>query len=629
MFSQLKFAHKIILTAAVLLILTLTVSSAYHYLKINEQTETNLERGINEIARSVSGNIANWLNSKLQIVNAIAQSTREGSDSATILATVQQAQVAGLFKNTYVGVERSGEFIVDDVSIKLPDDFDARQRPWYTQVKQDRKSSFTEPYVDASVNKLIISAVAPIEDNGGFIGAAGGDIELDEIADIINAIDFLELGYAYLVSDNGKILSHPQKQYLDKNISELFGYQPSFSRELVEIPEKEQIVSFIPVEGITSVKWYVGVVLDRDKAYAPMVTARNNAILSGFISVVATIVILHLLLNHLMQPINHLTLAIKDISQGDGDLTKRLSVDSQDEIGQLSHHFNAFIDTIHDSMKQVHQTAGALDQHINSVRQSALSGIAMAEQQLSRGDSVSSAISELNSSAQEISSNAVTASNLTSAMQEQSREGVDALSNNIHSIEHLSTTMGQSSGEIEKLATEAQNIGNILDVIKGVSSQTNLLALNAAIEAARAGEAGRGFAVVADEVRQLAQRTQDATGEIEVMIDNLQNGTGAVVTSMGQSQENSATSVEMAGLADEKMQQIIQSLTQVDIENHAVSDATQQQAAVIKSIDEDILQLMELNQQGVSNLQQTQNACDGLQQEFAGLNTLVGQFKVS
>ncbi|WDD99424.1 methyl-accepting chemotaxis protein [Thalassomonas actiniarum] len=629
MFSQLKFAHKIILTAAALLILTLTVSSAYHYLKINQQTETNLERGINEIARSVSGNIANWLNSKLQIVNAIAQSTRESSDSATILATVQQAQVAGLFKNTYVGVERSGEFIVDDVSIKLPDDFDARQRPWYTQVKQDRKSSYTEPYVDASVNKLIISAVAPIEDNGRFIGAAGGDIELDEIADIINAIDFLELGYAYLVSDNGKILSHPQKQYLDKNIDTLFGYQPSFSRELVEIPEKEQIVSFIPVEGISSVKWYVGVVLDRDKAYAPMVTARNNAILSGFISVVATIVILHLLLNHLMRPINHLTLAIKDISQGDGDLTKRLSVDSQDEIGQLSHHFNAFIDTIHDSMKQVHQTASALDQHINSVRQSALSGIEMAEQQLSRGDSVSSAISELNSSAQEISSNAVTASNLTSAMQEQSREGVDALSNNIHSIEHLSTTMGQSSGEIEKLATEAQNIGNILDVIKGVSSQTNLLALNAAIEAARAGEAGRGFAVVADEVRQLAQRTQDATGEIEVMIENLQNGTGAVVSSMSQSQENSTASVEMAGLADEKMQQIIQSLTQVDIENHAVSDATQQQAAVIKSIDEDILQLMELNQQGVSNLQQTQDACDGLQQEFAGLNTLVGQFKVS
>ncbi|WDE12201.1 methyl-accepting chemotaxis protein [Thalassomonas haliotis] len=629
MFSQLKFAHKIIITAAVLLILTLTVSNAYHYLKINDQTETNLERGINEIARSVSGNIANWLNSKLQIVNAIAQSTRESSDSMTILATVQQADVAGLFKNTYVGVERTGEFIVDDVSIKLPDDFDARQRPWYTQVKQDRKSSYTEPYVDASVNKLIISAVAPIEDNGRFIGAAGGDIELDEIADIINAIDFLELGYAYLVTDNGKILSHPQKQYLDKNISELFGYQPGFSRELVEISEKEQIVSFIPVQGITSVKWYVGVVLDRNKAYAPMATARNNAVLFGLISVVITIFILHLLLNHLMKPINNLTLAIKDISQGDGDLTKRLSVDSQDEIGQLSHHFNAFIDTIHDSIKQVHQTAGALEQHINSVRQSALAGIDMAEQQLSRGDSVSGAISELNSSAQEISSNAVTASDLTSAMQDQSREGVDALSNNIDSIEHLSATMGQSSGEIEKLASEAQNIGNILDVIKGVSSQTNLLALNAAIEAARAGEAGRGFAVVADEVRQLAQRTQDATGEIEVMIDNLQNGTGAVVASMSQSQENSATSVEMAGLADEKMRQIIQSLAQVDIENHAVSDATQQQAAVIKSIDKDILQLMELNQQGVSNLQQTQDACDGLQQEFAGLNTLVGQFKVS
>ena len=629
MFSKLKFAQKIILVAAILLILTLTVSTTSFYIKLKTQTELNLNRGINEIASSVSGNIANWLNSKLQIVTAIAQSTKRDSDSAFILASVQQAETAGLFKNTYVGVERSGEFIVDDLSINLPDDFDARQRPWYTQVKQQRKTSYTEPYIDASVNQLIISAVAPIEDNGQFIGAAGGDIELDEIAEIINAIDFLELGYAYLVSDNGKILSHPDANYLDKNISELFGYQPEFSRELVEIADKAQIVSFIPVEGISSVKWYVGVVLDRNKAYAPMVTARNNAIVFGFFSVLVTVILLHLLLSHLMRPIHNLTLAIKDISEGEGDLTKRLAVDSQDEIGQLSHHFNAFINTIHDSMSQVHQTACALDQHINSVRQSAQSGIEMAEQQLVRGDNVSSAISQLNSSAQEISANAITASDLTSAMQTQSQAGVEALNNNIHAIEQLSTTMGDSSNEIEKLALETQNIGNILDVIKGVSSQTNLLALNAAIEAARAGEAGRGFAVVADEGRQLAQRTQDATQEIVVMIENLQTGTGAVVSSMSQSQENSGASVEMANIADEKMQLIIRSLTEVDIENHAVSDATVQQAHVIKSIDDDILQLMELNQQGVQNLQQTQQACDGLQQEFSDLNTLVGQFKVS
>jgi methyl-accepting chemotaxis protein len=270
----------------------------------------------------------------------------------------------------------------------------------------------------------------------------------------------------------------------------------------------------------------------------------------------------------------------------------------------------------------------SLDDHIGQVRNRASRGIELADQQLSRGTSVSTAVTELNSSSQEISNNATTASNLTSAMEEESRQGMLALNENIESIQHLSNIMSGSSDEIEKLSAETKNIVSILDVIKGISSQTNLLALNAAIEAARAGEAGRGFAVVADEVRQLAQRTQDSASEIETMIDNLQSGTVAVVSSMEESQKNSAESVDKATVADEKMQLIIGSLTQVDGENQAVSEATRQQVNVIQSIDDDIIQLMDLSEQGVQNLQETQQACDGLQQEFKGLNELVGKFKV-
>jgi len=188
--------------------------------------------------------------------------------------------------------------------------------------------------------------------------------------------------------------------------------------------------------------------------------------------------------------------------------------------------------------------------------------------------------------------------------------------------------MERSSGDIEKLRNEAKNIASILDVIMGVSTQTNLLALNAAIEAARAGEAGRGFAVVADEVRQLAQRTQDAATEIENMIENLQQGTSSVVSSMEDSQQNSMQSVDKANLADEKMKTIVGALQEVDNENLAVAEATKQQTAVIKSIDEDILQLMDLNQTGVENLKHTEDACDSLQQEFSSLNKLVSRFKV-
>ncbi|MBA6397157.1 methyl-accepting chemotaxis protein [Colwellia sp. BRX10-4] len=624
---KLKFSHKIIMASTVLLLIALSVSTSINYIFLKDHTQKNLNNAIDEIGRSVSGNIANWLTNRLQIIDAVALNITDINSHEEIFHAVQQAVKAGMMKNTFVGLASTGEFILDDLSIQLPEGFDIRQRPWYLLAKEGRKSSFTETYIDATTDQKVLTAVAPILKNGQFIGAAGGDIFLDEISSILNEIDFLDLGYAYLMTSKGKILSHPDVKYVDKEVSELLGQTPPFSSDLNEI-NNNTIVSFIPIKGIDSVNWYVGVVLDSEKAYQPMVNSRNTAIIVVIASLLATIILMHLLFSYLMKPIHTLNLAIKGISRGDGDLTQRLSVESHDEFGELSENFNDFIETMHHSMRRVKESAANLQQQIGQVRQSSQVGIDMADQQLNRGESVSTAVTELNNSSQEISTNALTASNLTSGMQAQSNEGLVALNENIQSIEHLLKIMTQSSGEIEKLSSETKNIVSILDVIKGVSSQTNLLALNAAIEAARAGEQGRGFAVVADEVRQLAQRTQEAALEIETMIDNLEKGTDAVVISMDESQKNSTSSVQKAKVADEKMQLIIHMLQQVDNENHAVTEATQQQVNVIRSIDEDILNLMDLNQQGVQNLQQTQQACDSLQQEFTGLNDIVGKFKV-
>lgn len=213
-------------------------------------------------------------------------------------------------------------------------------------------------------------------------------------------------------------------------------------------------------------------------------------------------------------------------------------------------------------------------------------------------------------------------------IQQQAQQGLVAINDNISAMDDLSGCMTQSSEQIDKLSEETANIDNILEVIKGVSSQTNLLALNAAIEAARAGEAGRGFSVVADEVRQLAQRTQDSTQEIAGLITNLQQGADAAVETMRSSHSSSQTSVDMANDAGQKMHTIEQALADIDNENNAVVKSTRQQEVLISGIDEEMVQLNNIEQKRADYLQQTIEACDQLQQQFSRLDTLVGQFKV-
>lgn len=632
MLNRFSFAQKLIFVASFLLIVAQIATTTANYITLENSTRDNLEQTIAQISRSVSSNIANWLNGKLSIVSSVASASAPADDNEHILRVVQQGLKSGNFKNVFVGVEQSGDFILDDVEVRatLPADFDPRGRPWYTLIKNDRQGTFTEPYIDATTQQLLISAAAPVMADGQFYGAAGGDILLDEIRDIINAVNFMGLGYAFLMTNEGKVLSHPNKKYIDGRFDTIFEQQLSKSAQLqpAKSEGKDRLVSFIAIEGIASVKWYLGVVLEQEKAFAPIKSARNQSLVFGVLGVLFVVLAMHFVLKVLMRPVAELTDAIKDISQGEGDLTKRLSVSSQDEIGLLSSNFNRFLETIHQSMQEVNQAATSLKQSIHQVRTTTGESMSMSQEQLQRSNNVTAAVGELGNAAQEITHNADKASSLTGSIQQKAQEGRYALNDNISAMDKLSDTMQASSKQIDDLSTETANIDNILEVIKGVSSQTNLLALNAAIEAARAGDAGRGFAVVADEVRQLAQRTQDSTEEIAGLIANLQRGAHGAVETMLESQESSQTSVVMANNAGEQMSSIQASLGDIDSENNAVVQGTRQQEALIADIDKEMAQLNELDQHRAECLQQTIEACDQLQQQFDRLDTLVGQFKV-
>jgi len=361
-------------------------------------------------------------------------------------------------------------------------------------------------------------------------------------------------------------------------------------------------------------------------------SATSNALVTTLILSIASIAVIILISASIVimitRNLNTMLVSLKDIARGEGDLTKRIDQTSEDEIGQLVYWFNLFMDKLHTSINEVVKSIAPLADVSDGLGEMTTKTSQITDEQSRATDEVTNSVEDMFRSVQSVAQNASSAAEAAKDADQEAKSGRSVVTQSVESINELASEVERAAKVIGKLETDTENVGTILDVIKAIAEQTNLLALNAAIEAARAGEQGRGFAVVADEVRTLASRTQDSTKEIQRVIEELQTAARSATEVMSHSQEQAQASVAHAAKTDSSLAKIAEQVGSITRMNSEIAVATNEQEQVTNSIRTTVEGIRTNAEAAVKNVSDVGQASESLMQISNNLRKITGQFKV-
>ena len=610
---KLNIRQKLLVALATLLIATAGIQQLYNRQALIVAANKDVNRFETTVAQVQINGLKSWLDTSAAIVSSAKAGFAGAAKPEVALA---QAAQAGHFDMIYVGTDQ-GQMIASTPNWKAPDGYDPRQRPWYQDATAAGRMTVTAPYADASSGQLIISLAEPMN-TGTVKGVIAGDISINNLVTNVNSIA-REGVYGILVDGDGNLIAHKDPKLTLKSATELAANLTKTEIQRLAtagksvqmtISGQESIVYLAPIPGYD---WYFGLVYDKATAFAESDQQLWSSLLATLLQLLIVAGGAALIITRALRPLAAMGDAVAELSQGHGDLTRRIKIKSDDEIGAVARQINLFIEMLQTMMADIANSARELDgQARQSHNLTSHNDQSLARQQ-SEISQIATAVHEMSATATEVASNAEQTAAAAHASAKNCEQGKHVISCNQQSITKLAGQVEQASNIIQELEKNAQEINTILSTIQGIAEQTNLLALNAAIEAARAGEQGRGFAVVADEVRVLSKRTHSSTEEIRSMIETLQRNTQQAVNTMHQSQQLAKNSVDDAQNATQALEQITHAIGDISDMATQISSAAEEQRAVTDEVGR--------------NIQATKDVTDELSLAANNANQLASQLK--